>query len=193
MRRYNDIDGPSKSPYVKYDGKGFLKLGGFILFLGLGFLLMIHFLVVPKDPITADQAEQIMQKLGYSPQDVTEAYYKSDPNFQSALSKCIAFETADIHFEFFEFLSDNDAIDLYGQAYTKIIRAKDGSDTIKTHEKIANFVIFTLDDHETYNVAIYVGNTAVYAYANSEQKAAVNQVLDKMDYLESSIFKRDKK
>ena len=82
---------------------------------------------------------------------------------------------------------------MYGQAYTKIIRAKDGSDTIKTHEKIANFVIFTLDDHETYNVAIYVGNTAVYAYANSEQKAAVNQVLDKMDYLESSIFKRDKK
>ena len=192
MRRYNEIDGPSKSPYVKYDAKGFLKLGGFILFLGLVFLMMLHFFVVPKDSITADQAEQIMQELGYSPQDVTEAYYNSDPNYRSTLKRSVAFETADIHFEFFEFLTDKSASNLYGQAYTNIIREKDGSNTIKIHQKVANYIFFTLDDHTTYNVAIYVGNTAVYAYASSEQKAAVNQVLDKMGYLESSIFKRDK-
>ena len=35
-----------------------------------------------------------------------------------------------------------------------------------------------------YNVAIHVGNTAVYAYCDSENQNEINKILDKIDYLE---------
>lgn len=173
----------TSSPYVKNDLKGFIKLGIVLAFMALLFVIVLKIAVVPKDPITSEQAWNVMVEQGYEPQDITEQYYKKNDGAKSVLNKCIAFEKGDIHFEFYEFYSRNSAIDLYGQAYTKIILAKDKFNVIKTSKQIANYTIFTFDDLETYNVAIYVENTAVYAYSNSESKFEINKLLEAIDYL----------
>ncbi len=56
--------------------------------------------------------------------------------------------------------------------------------SIEIETRIANYSIYLLDSLGKYNVAIYVGNTAVYACCNSENKNEIDKILDAIDYLE---------
>jgi ribosomal protein S17E len=58
-------------------------------------------------------------------------------------------------------------------------------DSIEIKNQIANYTIYTLDSLGKYNVAIYVGNTAVYAYCDSENKVEIQKILDAIDYLKA--------
>ena len=105
---------------------------------------------------------------------------------KTSSSGCIVyFENSDIHFEFFELNSNSMAQKIYSQFHRKIVDNYNASHIIETENKKANYVIYTLDNGKRYNVAIYVGHTAVYAYCNSENKNEINKILDAIDYLES--------
>lgn len=102
---------------------------------------------------------------------------------RGVLDECIAFEKDDIHFDFFVYKTKKSAMDLYSQAHAKIILKKNKINAIETDTVLANYAIYTFDDLETYNVAIYVENTAIYAYCKSENKMEINKILDAIDYL----------
>ncbi len=137
-----------------------------------------------KTPVTAEQIISVIEEQGYDPEDVTEYYCAKDSNFQNTLTKCIAFEKNDIHFEYFEFNNKNSAVDIYGQAYTKIILNYNAINKIEIDHQMANYSIYSLDSMGKYSVAIYVENTALYAYCDSINKLKINNILDAIDYLE---------
>ncbi len=156
---------------------------GVILIVG-SMICFISLMLSPnKIPATPDEVWAAIEKQGYEPTDYTDSYYEADLSFQLSLKECIAFESDDIHFEFFEFNSKEDAVDIWGQAYQKITLKYNSVQKIEIENYIANYRIYTLDSLGKYNVAIYVGNTAVYAYCNSENKNEINKILDAIDYL----------
>ena len=173
-----------RSTNVGYSVKVFVKLAlyiGFLIFLAIA---LINAFNIQKEPVTADRVYGIMMEQVFVPQDITEKYYEHDPAFEATLVKCVAFEEGDIRFDFFEFNNKNSAIDIYGQAYTKIITNYNAIHKIEIDHQMGNFSIYTLDSLGKYNVAIYVGHTAVYAECDSENKLEINKILDAIDYLE---------
>ena len=158
----------------------------FALFLIVGSVVCFIWLMSAdsKTPATTQEVKEAIVNYGYEPIDYTDSYYEADISFQLALKECVAFESDDIHFEFFEFNSKEDAVDIWGQAYQKITIQYNAWQKIETEYYVANYRIYTLDSLGKYNVAIYVGNTAVYAYCDSENKNEINKILDKIDYLE---------
>ena len=165
--------------YVKPNWKGYLKLALVIIFFIVLAIVFFNFFSVPKTPATTEQVKSVMIAQGYEPKDITELYYESDPGFKSVLNRCISFDKDDIHFEFFDFNNDNSAIDVYSQVSYKY----NYPDSIEIKNQIANYTIYTLDSLGKYNVAIYVGHTAVYAYCDSENKDKIDNILDAIDYL----------
>ena len=143
--------------YVKPDWKGYVKLALVIIFFIVLAIVFFSFISVPKTPATTEQVKSVITAQGYEPKDITELYYESDPGFKNTLNKCISFDKDDIHFEFFDFKNDSSAVNIYSQAYQEI--------------------------SYKYNAAIYVGNTAVYAYCDSENKTEIDKILDAIDYL----------
>ena len=138
----------------------------------------------PKTPATSDEVWQIIEEQGFTPQDVTEDYYESDVGFRFSLIKCVAFEEDDIHFEFFEFNNRDSAIDIYGQAYHKITTTYNSWQKTEIQGYNKNYSLYFLDSLGKYNVAINVGNTAVYAYCNSENQSKIDKILASIDYLQ---------
>ncbi len=173
------------SEYVNYDAKGFIKLGVFLAALVIIILMVLNFSVNPKTPATTEQVKEIIINQGYVPEDIAAYYYESDAGFKDTLNNCIAFESEDIHFEFFNFNNEASAISIYSQAYEDVVANNDTNNRRKGGTKIANYAIYTLDLQGKYNVMIYVGNTAVYAYCNSENKNEINKILDAIDYLKA--------
>ena len=169
--------------YVKPDWKGYFKLALVIIFFIVLSIVFFEFLTVPKTPATTEQVKEIIINQGYVPEEIVSYYYESDTGFKDTLNNCIAFESKDIHFEFFNFNNEASAKSIYIQAYEDIVANNDTNNRKKGGTKIANYAIYTLDLQGKYNVAIYVGNTAVYAYCNSENKNEINKILDAIDYL----------
>lgn len=172
------------SSQIDFDTKGIIKV---ILFVGLLIVLGITLLNafnVQKEPVTSDRICEIIKQHGYVPQDLTEKYYKHDPSFKNTLIKSVAFVDGDIRFDFFEFNNSNSAIDIYGQAYTEIILNYNTIHKTEIDHQMGNFSIYLLDSLGKYNVAIYVGNTAIYANCSSENKNEINKILNEIDYLE---------
>ena len=137
-----------------------------------------------KIPATADEVREVIISNDYEPTDYTDSYSEKDLSFKLALKESIAFESNDIHFEFFEFQNNEDAENLWTQAYQKITLQYNSFKKIETEYNVANYHIYTLDSLGKYNVAIYVGNTLVYAYCDSENKNEINQILNQIDYLQ---------
>lgn len=137
-----------------------------------------------KIPATSEEILLAIKELGYEPEDLTETYYTNDPDAILCLNKCIAFKKADIEFQFLDFNNKESDTDFWGTIYQKITLRYNSIQKIETEYYVANYRIYTLDSLGKYNVAIYVGNTAVYAYCNSENKNEINKILAKIDYLE---------
>ncbi|MBP3697162.1 MAG: hypothetical protein J6J45_06415 [Clostridia bacterium] len=159
---------------------------GLILLILLILIMFAVFIGVTgnkKTPATPEQIISVIKKQGYEPQDITELHYSNNAASKTSLKKCIAFFYEDIHFEYFHLSNDSTAINLYSQFHRKIVDNYNASHIIETENKQANFVIYTLDNGEKYNVSIYVGNTVVYAYCDSQNKNEINKILDAIDYL----------
>lgn len=140
----------------------------------------------PKEPATVEQVTEVLASQGYIPQDITERYYKQDPDFKRNLIKCIAMQKDDIHFEFFTFTNRNGAINIYGQAHALLFQKKIGTSYVEHKTSVENYRIYTLKVDGTYNVAIYVENTAVYAYCDEENAGAISDILAEIGYFEKT-------
>lgn len=168
----------------KWTFKGVLILFVVLLVLGVLIWTILGVSSTPKTPTSSENIWTILIEQGYEPEDVTAYYCAKDSNFQNTLTKCIAFEKDDMHFEFFEFNNKNSAVDIYGQAYTEIILNYNAINKIEIDHQMANYSIYSLDSLGKYSVAIYVENTALYAYCDSANKLQINKILDAIDYLE---------
>ncbi|MDR1564833.1 MAG: hypothetical protein LBS74_07740 [Oscillospiraceae bacterium] len=166
---------------AKWEIKDIIKLALYLVFL-LGLIyIVLAATTVPKTLTTAERVWNVLAAQGYEPQDITQKYIERDEN--SALVKSIVIEKDDLRFEFFVFDNENNAIDLYGNARASIVLAKNALPNVEVSKKMANYCIYTLKAKGEYNVAIYVGTTAVYAYCNEENANEINKILDAIDYL----------
>lgn len=138
-----------------------------------------------KTPATSGEVWKIIEEQGYEPKDYTEGYHNADDSFELSLIKCVGFEKNDIFFQFFEFNNEDNAIDIYGQAYQKITQTYNSWQKTEIQYKNQGYHLYFLDSKDKYNVAIYVENTAVYAYCDSENMNEIDSILDKIDYLTS--------
>lgn len=153
-----------------------------ILFFG-GIVGLYKLLVVNKDPVPAQKVWEIMEAHGYEPRDVTEEYYSMDPGFKQTLDRAISFDSGeDMRFIYFVFKDIAGASDLYGQAYAKITLQYDANHKIETSYRAGNYNIYLLDSLGKFNAAIWVENTTVYAYCDSENKGDIISILDEMNY-----------
>lgn len=169
---------------TKFDVKGFLKLGFFLAVLVLMVWIILKIAVVSKEPVTSEQFYNILVEQGFEPQDITEEYYKFDEDYRSVLIKCLATEKEDIKLVFFEFNNENSPKEIYQQARADIKTKYNAIYKAETDHQVANHCIYTLDSLGKYNIAIYVGNTAISGYCNSENKNEINKILDRIDYLQ---------
>ncbi|MBQ3602707.1 MAG: hypothetical protein IJA02_02560 [Clostridia bacterium] len=168
---------------TRFNVKGFLKLGVFLAFFVLMVWIILKIAVVPKEPVTSEQFYNILVEQGFEPQDITEEYYKFDEDYRSVLIKCLATEKEDIKLVFFEFNNENSPKEIYQQALADIKTKYNAIYKVETDHQVANHSIYTLDSLGKYNIAIYVGNTAISGYCNSENKNEINKILDAIDYL----------
>lgn len=169
--------------YVKPDINGFVRLGLVIALFAVLAFIFFNFISVPKTPATTEQVKSVIVAQGYEPKDITEQYYESDPVFKNTLNKCISFDKDDIHFEFFDFNNNNSAIDIYSQVYSQLSYRYNSAYSVEIDYQIANYSIWLYDSLGKYSVAIYVGNTAVYAHCDSENQNEIDKILDAIDYL----------
>ena len=169
--------------YVKPDWKGYLKLALVIIFFIVLAIVFFNFFAAPKTPATTEQVKSVIIAQGYEPKDITEQYYESDPGFKSVLNRCISFDKDDIHFEFFDFNNNNSAINIYSQVYSQLSYRYNSAYSVEIDYQIANYSIWLYDSLGKYSVAIYVGNTAVYAHCDSESQNEIDKILDAIDYL----------
>lgn len=160
-----------------------LSIGAIALIIGSVVCFVWLMSADSKIPATSDEVWSIIEQQGYEPEDATQLYHDSDVSWKLSLLKCIRFEKDDIFFEFFEFNNRDSAVDIWGQAYQKITIKYNAWAKIETENYVANYRIYTLDSRGKYNVAIRVGNTAVYAYCDSENKNEIDRILDAIDYL----------
>ncbi|MBQ3498101.1 MAG: hypothetical protein IJA87_03125 [Clostridia bacterium] len=165
----------------------FAVVAFFIGFAIFGFIVID---LEHKIPATSDEVWKIIEEQGYEPKDYTEGYHNTDVSFELSLIKCVGFEKDDIFFQFFEFNNEDNAIDIYGQAYQKITQTYNSWQKTEIQYKNQGYHLYFLDSKDKYNVAIYVENTAVYAYCDSENMNEIDSILDKIDYLTSGNNKK---
>lgn len=178
-----------KSKTSNYSKTSIKKIIVTLVVITLFLLSAIYFISAifaeSKIQATVDEVWKAIETEGFEPKDITQDYYNSDSDAFMYLNKCIAFDKNDIHFEFFEFNNEDSAKDLYGQAHYKITTTHNSWQRIETDNRMANYRIYTLDANGQYGVAIFVGNTAVYARSQSENKNKIDKILDSIDYLRS--------
>ncbi len=155
-----------------------------IVFVALVVVFLWAISTEPKVPATSEEVWGLIELQGYEPEDYTELYHQSDVSFQNSLNKCIGFLNNDISFEFFEFNNQNSAENIYSQAYQKITKKYNSWQKNEISHHSQNYSLYFLNSMGKYNVAIYVGNTAVYAYCDSENMGEIDNILAKIDYLE---------
>ena len=181
MSNYSKRKRPKSTINVKLAIGIFMIIAIFVVFIIMG---MDALFAGSKTPATSDEVWSVIEAQGYEPEDISDFYYQKDSGFKLTLQKCIAFEKEDIHFEFFEFNNKDSAIDVYGQAYYKITTRYNSWQKMEISHKASNYSLYFLDSLGKYNVSIYVGNTAVYAYCDSEHQNEINKILAPIDYLE---------
>lgn len=142
----------------------------------------------PKVPPTPEEVQTAIVNYGYEPLDLTEYYCNKDSGFKSTLLDCVAFEKDDIFFAYFNFYSHESAVSFRRNTYAKV-RPIHGYPIdgyihhIETDDRAKNYVLYSIDTNGRYDVMSYVGNTAVYARCDSENKIEINKILEAIDYL----------
>ena len=145
--------------------------------------ILIYFFVngKPKTPATTEQVRDAIISFGYEPQDITEQYHNENPDLKQNLNNCIIAQKDDMRFEFYDFTDENSASNLYRLAWSEIMKTRE-TPYAEVDTMIANYCIYSLKTPKLYSVAIYVGNTAVYAYCDAANRTKVDEILTKIGY-----------
>ncbi len=139
----------------------------------------------PKKTTETHLVVQAIAESGYEAEDLTQMYYQHDPWFEHSLIKCIVFNEDDIHFEFLEFNNDNSAWDIHTQAVQLIVEEHNLQGRRKNRgTRISNYSDYFFESDGKYSITVWVGNTVLYAYSNSENAHVINRIIDDIGYLE---------
>ena len=162
------------------------KHGSFLLALGaaicLCFFFYIAFFPESKTPATPEQMWDVFVSQGYEPHDATQRYIKEYPNAEDVLICCYVVETDDLHFEYHNFNNDGDAFNIYQQARSYLYDENAHLPSAETEKSMSNFSIYTITAGGKYSVAIWVGNTAIYAYCDEENASLIDEIRKEIGY-----------
>lgn len=149
-------------------------------------LLCLVFLVIYKltaDPITptsADTVWSVLLERGYIPADMTQEVLEQIPN--SGLQTCIVTEKDDIRFEFYSFDNDKGPKLIFRNSFNLIRTERYSASATRVNEHNTNHRRYVLIGYELYSVTMYVGNTAIYAYCNTENSNEIAKIFEDIGY-----------
>ncbi len=129
---------------------------------------------------TITQVENSLAGQGLQAFNITDNAQSNFPNM--GLENCIVAEQDDMRFEFYQFDNVKSARKVYTQAYNKIIGNRT-TKQVEFEEKKLNYHVYVLDIETDYYVAMYIENTAIYAYCDSENSSMIKGVLNSLGYL----------
>lgn len=157
----------------------------FILVFGLAAYALFYLYVSGRPtPVSADQVITSLNEQGFQPQDITDSAQDNFPGF--GLESCVVTEQNGIRFEFYRFDNVESARKVYQQAHSKIFPNKTNQ-AIVFEERKLNYHIYILDVGTTYYLAMYVENTAIYAYCTPAKNSdKINSILTSFGYMNSS-------
>lgn len=161
-------------------GKYILRVLVGLLIIFLWFALLLLLFNKPKSPISTEYAGELLSADGYTVTNLTDDTLQKNPHWD--LVGVLSAVKGSIRFEFYEFKSKESAVDIYGQAYSDIMRMLVDVPRIDTDTSVANYRIFTLRDQSQFAVSIYIENTAVYAYCDREDLSVLVSTLMAMGY-----------
>lgn len=155
------------------------------LILGVSFVLVVIFIVgillynltYRPEPVSVEKMCEVLSAHNLQPNDVTDA--AADGFSGAGLKSCIIAEQDDLRFEFYEFDNFGAALQVQREARKLIVRSKMAYPRVQIETGSVNYQYYSLDAGGNYSVTIYVKNTAVYAYCNSEnQNKLINIIAD---------------
>lgn len=162
---------------LKYENKAIYLIGGFII-LVLAVMLVVMFANTgEKTPVTCEELNTKLIEMGYEPADTTYAY--SDQN--ASLKRSIAIDTGKVRFDFFEFDNDNSALSLFENSQAEINKNRNANSQDWTAH-YNNYVMYSTQSDGIYYIVIRVGNTAIDAYCDAENKSELDTILASIDY-----------
>ena len=117
---------------------------------------------------------------GYAPQYATEAVAN---NLQEiGLMDCVVAEQNDIKINYYCFDNHDAAKTTYNMSVSLIHKERRDPPTRDYSEGNSNHWRYTLIGKSMYSTALYVGNTAIYAYSNTENADKINDLLRDIGY-----------
>ena len=148
----------------------------------IGSLLLNAFTNIPNE-ISAEQMNNVLIAKGFNPKNAVDNADES--LLKSGLINCIIAEKDDIKFEFYDFDNNEGALKTYREARNLIIRTRMGVPRIQIKTSKIGYKLYTLNSEGTYSVAIYLKNTAIYAYCNSTNKNFIYELLNEIGYMQT--------
>ncbi len=131
------------------------------LFAVIGFLFIKVF-SNPITPVTPQQTYEALLTQGYHPQYATQSV--SDDLQEIGLTDCVVAEQGDIKINFYFFDNEKAAQTVYNMSVSLIHAERRDPPTRDYSEGNSNHWRYTVIGQTMYSTAMYVGNTAVYAY-----------------------------
>lgn len=163
------------------------KLAPILLFLFVFASLicgvLYFYLTGQPEPVSAEQISDALISQNLQPVDITDT---AQGNFPGAgLTDCIVAEQDDIRFEFYIFDNPSSALRVYREARKLIITTKMETPRVEIEQGKANYKYYSLAAGGNYSVAVYVKNTAVYAYCSEESQSKIVGILDAIGYVDA--------
>ena len=149
------------------------------LFAVIGFLftkVFTHSII----PATPQQTYEALLTQGSQPQYATQLV--SDDIQTLGLTDCVVAEQGDIKINFYFFDNENAAQTLYNMSVSLIHAERRDPPTRDYSEGNSNHWRYTMIGETMYSTAMHVGNTAVYAYSDTENALKINAVLKSIGY-----------
>ncbi len=130
--------------------------------------------------MTSQKVYDALLAQGYSSQYAMQLV--SDDIQTLGLTDCVVAEQDDIKINFYFFDNENAAQTVYNMSVSLIHTERRDPPTRDYSEGNSNHWRYTMIGQTMYSTAMYVGNTAVYAYSDTENAPKINAVLKSIGY-----------
>ena len=134
----------------------------------------------PITPVTSQQMYDALLAQGYKPQYAMQLV--SDDLQKIGLTDCIVVEQDDIKINSYFFNNEDAAQTVYNMSVSLIHTERYDPPTRDYSEGNSNHWRYTMIGQTMYSTVIQVGNTAIYAYSNTEKAAKINALLKSIGY-----------
>lgn len=140
-------------------------------------IAIILFVSAPKDSMTASEFKTYMESEGYMIQDAKNQFYGVDyiKNVYIAIPRNYEYQI-----EFYEVDEPEQAESFYNNNKNRFEADTNGS--LKTEVDGKNYSKYTLTNSDEYKVVSFIDNTAIYIDADKENKEAIENILEDINY-----------